>query len=56
MLEGRIHMSGVEWAEMPNYQPALMIGDINARIPVINVSSNAILCDVAKTLKATARK
>jgi len=54
MLAGRIHWSSVEWALMPRYQQAIMIGDINARIPIINVSATTSLCDVAKALKATA--
>jgi hypothetical protein len=54
MLVGKIHWSAVEWALMPKYQPVTMIGDINAKIPIINVSSTTILCDVAKALKAMA--
>ena len=54
-LEGRVHWSGVEWVLMPKYQQVIMIGDINAKIPIINVSATAILCDVAKALKATAK-
>lgn len=50
MFEGRIHWSSVEWAKMPKYQQVIMIGDINAKIPIINVSNSAILCAVAKTL------
>jgi hypothetical protein len=50
-LQGRIHYNAVEWALMPKYQQVIMIGDINAKIPIINVSANAILCEVAKALK-----
>jgi len=53
MLEGKIHWLAVEWSEMPKYQPIIMIGDINAKIPVVNASDTAIICDVAKVLKAT---
>jgi hypothetical protein len=54
-LAGRIHYSAVEWALMPNYQQVIPIKDINAKIPVIDVSATAVLCDVAKALKATAK-
>jgi hypothetical protein len=40
---------------MPKYQQVIMIGDINAKIPIINVSATAILCDIVKALQATAR-
>jgi hypothetical protein len=56
MLEGRVHWSSVEWAIMPKYQQVIMISDINAKIPIINVSSTAILCDVAKALKESIEK
>jgi len=55
MLVGKVHWNSVEWASMPKYQQVIMIGDINAKIPIVNVSANAILCDVAKALKATAK-
>jgi hypothetical protein len=51
MLENKVHWVSVEWAIMPKYQQVIMINEINARIPIINVSATAILCDVAKTLK-----
>ena len=54
MLAGKIHWSAVEWALMPKYQEAIMIGDINAKIPIVNASATATLCDVAKALKAKA--
>ena len=55
MLAGKIHWSAVEWALMPKYQQAIMIGDINAKIPIVDVSATATLCDVAEALKATAK-
>jgi hypothetical protein len=54
-LIGKIHWSAVSWALMPKYEPFIPIGDINAKIPIINVSSNAILCDVAKALKESVK-
>ena len=56
MLLGKIHWSAVEWALMPEYRQAIMIGDINARIPIVDVSATATLCEVAEALRATAEK
>jgi hypothetical protein len=56
MLESRIHWISVEWAVMPKYQQVVILSDINAKIPIINVSNTAILCDVAKTLKESLKK
>jgi hypothetical protein len=53
MLENKVHWVSVEWAIMPKYQQVILINEINAKIPIINVSSTAILCDVAKALKAS---
>ena len=55
MLADKIHWSSVEWASMPEYRQAIMIGDINAKIPIIDVSATATLCDVARSLKAAAK-
>jgi len=53
MLEGKVHWAVLEWATMPKYQQVIIISDINAKIPIINVSNTAIMCDVAKALKET---
>jgi hypothetical protein len=53
-LQGKVHWNAVEWALMPEYKNVILIQDINAKIPVIDVSSNTILCDVAKALKEKA--
>lgn len=50
-LQGKIHWSSVAWAFMPEYKNVIMIKDISAKIPIINVSNTAILCDIAKALK-----
>lgn len=50
-LQGKVHWSAVEWALMPAYKNLIMISDINAKIPIINVSATAILCEVAKELR-----
>lgn len=51
MLQGRIHWSAVAYALMPEYKNVIPITDINAKIPVLDASSNAILCEIAKILK-----
>ena len=50
-LEGRIHWSSVEWALLPKYQDVIPIREINAKIPLIDVSTNAIQSEVAKELR-----
>ena len=50
-LEGRIHLNSVSWALMPEYKDVIPIREINANIPIINVSATAALCDIAKALK-----
>lgn len=50
-LQGKIHWNVVSWALMPEYKDAIPIRDINAKIPIINVSATAALRDVAKVLK-----
>lgn len=51
MLEGKVHWTAVEWALMPKYQDVILIKEINARIPIIDVSKTSTLRDVAKILK-----
>jgi hypothetical protein len=51
MLQGIVHWNIVEWAPMPHYQNVIQITDINAKIPVIDVSKTKILCEVIKALK-----
>ncbi len=53
-LEGKVHWNSVEWALMPKYKNVILIQDINAKIPVIDVSANVILSDVAIALKKKA--
>jgi len=55
-LQGKIHWSAVEWALMPEYKNVILIHDINAKIPVVNVSATAILCEIAKALKEQSQK
>jgi len=55
-LQGKVHWSSVTWALMPEYKNVILIKDINAKIPIINVSATGILCDVVKALKRQAEK
>jgi len=50
-LEGRVHLSAVEWAPMPQFQRFVEIKETKVRIPIINVASNAVMLQVAKWLK-----
>jgi len=52
-LIGKVHWSSVEWSLMPEYKKVIMITDINAKIPVVDTTSNAILHEVANSLKGT---
>ena len=56
LLQGKIHWNVLEWALMPQYKQVIPIEEINAKIPVINVSTTTILCDVAKALKEQAQQ
>jgi len=56
LLKGKVHWIDLEWALMPQYEQVIPIEEINAKIPVIDVSTTAILCDVAKALKEQAQQ
>jgi len=56
LLQGKVHWVVVEWALMPQYKQVIPIEEINAKIPVINVSTTTILCDVAMALKEQAQQ
>jgi len=55
LLQGKVHWNVVEWALMPQYKQVIPLEEINAKIPVINVSTTTILCEVAKALKEKAQ-
>ncbi len=55
-LEGRIHWSSVEWALMPEFKPFIEIPQTKVRIPILDISSNEILSEVARWLKKSAKK
>lgn len=54
-LEEKVHWNSVRFALMPEYKDVILIPDLKVRIPVNNVSSNAILSEVARELRKLAR-
>ena len=54
-LEGRVHFAGVMWAQMPQFRKFVEIKQTKVRIPVVDVSANEILSEVAKWVKKTAK-
>lgn len=55
-LQGKVHLISVLWAFMPEYKDVIPIKEISAKIPVVNVSAVAALCDVVIALKKQAEK
>ena len=56
LLQGKVHWNVVEWTLMPQYKQVIQLEEINAKIPVINVSTTTILREVAKALKRKAQQ
>ncbi len=50
-LIGKVHWGHVRFTLMPEYKDIILIPDLKVRIPVRNVSSNAILSEVARELR-----
>jgi len=50
-LDGKVHWLSTQWALMPEYKKEILIQEINAKIPVADVSANSLLCAVAEALK-----
>ncbi len=48
-LEGKMYWADIFYASMPEYKPVIRIGTID--IPVIDVTPNSLLRQVAKWLK-----
>lgn len=55
-LLGKIHWNSLEWALMPKYAGFIPIKDINAKVPIVDVSANTVFCTVAKALKGELEK
>jgi len=53
-LRGRLYITGVSFALMDKYQPSVVFKNPQGEvaIPIMNLSSNKTLCEVAKWLKA----
>jgi hypothetical protein len=49
-LKGKVYWANVSFAEMPEYKPVLETKE-RIQVPVINVSSNALIMQVAEWLK-----
>ena len=54
-LEGRLHFSAIEWALMPQHRNFVEINETKVKIPIINISANAIFSEVAKWLKQSTK-
>ena len=55
-LQGKVHLISVVWADMPEYKNVILIKEISAKIPIVNASAVASLCDVVKALKRQAEE
>ena len=53
-LKGKVHWNSVHFALMPVYKDVILIPDLKVRIPINNVSNNAILSKVARELRKLA--
>lgn len=53
-LKGRMHWASVVFATMPNYESAVLIQEMNIRIPITDVSGNPTLYAVARWLRERA--
>ncbi len=49
-LKGKMHWASVVFALMPTYENAVLLQDMNVRIPVADVSGNPTLYAVARWL------
>jgi len=50
-LKGRMHWGSVVFAMMPNYENAILLQEVNVRIPVVDVSGNPTLYAVTRWLR-----
>ena len=50
-LKGRMHWGSVVFAMMPNYESAVLLQEVNVRIPVVDVSGNPTLYAVTRWLR-----
>jgi hypothetical protein len=50
-LKGRMHWASVVFATMPAYESAVLLQEMNIRVPVVDVSGNPTLYAVARWLR-----
>ncbi len=50
-LEGVIHWTSVEWAEMPEFREVIIIEETRVKVPIINASGHPVYDAVSKWLK-----
>lgn len=50
-LKGRMHWASVVFAQMPTYESAVLLQEMNVRIPIADVSGNPTLYAVARWLR-----
>ena len=53
-LKGRMHWASVAFAVMPAYESAVLLQEMNVRVPVADVSGNPTLYAVARWLRERA--
>ena len=53
-LKGKMHWASVVFAAMPTYESAVLLQEMNIRIPVVDVSGNPTLYAVARWLRERA--
>lgn len=53
-LKGKMHWASVAFAQMPTYETAVLLQEMNVRVPIADVSGNPTLYAVARWLRERA--
>jgi len=56
LLAGKTHWFNVQWTPMPEYKKEIEVEETKVTIPVADLSSNSLICDVAEALKQQAEQ
>ena len=56
MLEGRLHLTAVEFALCPEFRPMIEVQDLRVTVPLVDSSNNELLVKLADELKARATR
>jgi hypothetical protein len=56
LLEGKTHWFNVQWTLMPEYKKEIEVEDTKVTIPIADLTSNSLICDVAEALKQQAEQ